>query len=74
MIQEIRKEFFAYRNGVVADQLRSAGDPHKMIMGCQLADLIAITSHYEKDVALAQALWDDFQSRECRISNDVISC
>lgn len=68
MIQEIRKEFFAYRNGVVADQLRSAGDPHKMIMGCQLADLIAITSHYEKDAALAQALWDDFQSRECRMA------
>lgn len=68
MIKEIKKEFFAYRNGVVAEQLRVAGDPHTMIMGCQLADVIAITSRYEKDARLAQALWDDIQHRECRMA------
>ena len=30
--REIRKEFFAYRNGIVADKLRKAGDPHPVIM------------------------------------------
>lgn len=68
MIQKLRKEFFAYRNGVVAEQLHAAGDPHTLIMGCQLADVIAITSHYEKDARLAQALWDDTQHRECRMA------
>ena len=68
MIQKLRKEFFAYRNGVVAEQLHAAGDPHTVIMGCQLADVIDITSRYEKDARLAQALWDDTQHRECRMA------
>ena len=68
MTQDIRKEFFAYRNGIIAEQLRAAGDPHTMIMGCQLADIIAITSRYEKNTALAQELWDDEKHRECRMA------
>lgn len=68
MTQEIRKEFFVYRNGIIAEQLRAAGDTHTMIMGCQLADIIAITSRYEKNAALAQDLWDDVNHRECRMA------
>lgn len=68
MIQEVKKEFFAYRNGIIAEQLRAAGDPHTMIMGCQLADVIAIAEHYEKSVELAQALWNDVNHRECRMA------
>ena len=68
MTQDIRKEFFSYRNGIIAEQLRAAGDPHTMIMGCQLADVIAITSRYEKNAALAQELWDDEKHRECRMA------
>lgn len=68
MIQKLRKEFFAYRNGVVAERLRAAGDPHSVIMGCQLADVIAIANHYEKNALLAQALWDSVNHRECRLA------
>lgn len=68
MTQYIRKEFFGYRNGIVAEQLRAAGDPHTMIMGCQVADVIAITSRYEKSATLAQELWDDVHHRECRMA------
>lgn len=68
MTQKIKKEFFAYRNGIVAEQLRAAGDPHPMIMGCQLPDVIAIAGHYQKSAELAQALWDDVQHRECRLA------
>ena len=68
MTQDIRKEFFAYRNGIVAEQLRAAGDPHTMIMGCQLTDVIAIAEHYEKSAELAQALWNDVNHRECRMA------
>lgn len=68
MTQEIRKEFFAYRNGIIAEQLRRAGDSHEMIMGCQLADVIAIASRHEKSAELAQALWNDVNHRECRMA------
>ncbi|MBR6490465.1 MAG: DNA alkylation repair protein [Muribaculaceae bacterium] len=68
MEKSIRKEFFAYRNGVVADALRHAGDPHQLILGCQLADIISIAGRYEKSVELAQALWGDASHRECRLA------
>ena len=68
MIQEVKKEFFAYRNGIIAEQLRAAGDPHTMLMGCQLTDVIAIAEHYEKSAELAQALWNDVNHRECRMA------
>ena len=73
--REIRKEFFAYRNGIVADTLRKAGDPHTIVMGCLLADIMDITARTREAVndesqlqALAQELWDDINSRECRLA------
>lgn len=68
MTQSIKKEFFAYRNGIIAQKLRAAGDPHTTIMGCQLADVITITSRYEKNAELAQALWNNVNHRECRMA------
>ncbi|MBR6285199.1 MAG: DNA alkylation repair protein [Muribaculaceae bacterium] len=67
-LQTLRQAFFAYRNGVVAEALRRGGDPHEFVMGCQLADLMAITSAVAHDAALAQALWDDRRHRECRLA------
>lgn len=68
MLPKLKKDFFAHRNGVLAQQLRSAGDPHSIIMGCQLVDIVHITSCYSKDALLAQALWDERQHRECRMA------
>ena len=68
--REIRKEFFAYRNGIIADKLRRAGDPHSMIMGCLLVDVTAIAQRTREALrddaqlqALAQELWADTNSR-----------
>ena len=73
--REIRKEFFAYRNGIIADKLRHAGDPHSMIMGCLLVDVTAIAQRTRESLrdeaqlqALAQELWADTNSRECRLA------
>ena len=70
--REIRKEFFAYRNGIVADKLRKAGDPHPVIMGCLLVDVMSITGRVREEInddahlqSLAQELWNDTNSREC---------
>ncbi len=75
LIRAIRKEFFAYRNGIVADKLRKAGDPHSMIMGCLLADVMEITGRAREAIndeeqlqALARELWKDTNSRECRLA------
>jgi hypothetical protein len=75
LIRAIRKEFFAYRNGIVADKLRKAGDPHTMIMGCLLADVMEITGRARDAIndkeqlqALARELWKDTNSRECRLA------
>ena len=74
-VRALRKAFFAYRNGIVADKLRNAGDPHAMIMGCLLADIIDITGRARADIgnddelmAIAQELWNDTNSRECRLA------
>ena len=75
ILREIRKEFFAFRNGIIADKLRKAGDPHSIIMGCLLVDVIAIAQRTresigdeEKLAAIALELWGDTSSRECRLA------
>ena len=74
-LKAIRKEFFAFRNGIIANKLRDAGDPHDIIMGCLLVDIVGITSRArerignEIDLAtIAQEMWNDTNSRECRLA------
>lgn len=74
-LKEIRKEFFAFRNGIVADKLRKAGDPHSMIMGCLLVDVVNIMRQASSTMGdnatraqVAQELWNDANSRECRLA------
>ncbi len=75
ILRETRKEFFAFRNGIVADKLRKAGDPHSMIMGCLLVDVQGIAQRTREGVtdeeqlaAIAAELWADTNSRECRLA------
>ncbi len=67
ILKNIRKQFFAYRNGIVADTLRKNGDPHALIMGCQMTDVAKIASAFSPDKTLAEALWSDTKHRECRM-------
>lgn len=66
-LKQIRLALFARRNGVVADALRAAGDPHELIMGCPLSDIIAVAHDYDPSRELAEALWADAKHRECRL-------
>lgn len=75
ILRGIRKEFFAFRNGIIADKLRKAGDPHQMIMGCLLVDISGIVSRVRESIgdkaqmeAIATELWSDTNSRECRLA------
>lgn len=74
-LRDIRKEFFAFRNGIVADKLRKAGDPHGIIMGCLLVDVQAIAVRFSNNIndkeqlaTIASELWSDTNSRECRLA------
>ena len=71
-LRELKQAFFAYRNGVVADRLRRAGDPHEFIMGCLLADLRQTVRPYSPNEALADALWAARRHRECRLAAPLV--
>ena len=67
ILRNTRKQFFAYRNGIIADSLRKNGDPHSMIMGCQMTDVAQIAAGIEPSKEIAEAFWTDTKHRECRM-------
>ena len=67
IVQEIRKDFYSFRNGLIADTLRKSGLPHKYIFGLQLPQLSKIARKHPKNLDLAYDLWEDRESRESRL-------
>jgi len=65
-INDIKSELRLYMNGPLAQSLRERGLKYHLIFGVELPRLKEIASKYEKDHALAQALWKE-DIRECRI-------
>lgn len=68
----IRKEFFALRNGMIADTLRKGGLEQKYIFGLQLTQIKDIAVRFEptrkeETSSLAHALWNDKECREARL-------
>lgn len=66
-LQDIKRRFLAFRNGVVSDTLRKAGMPYKIIFGLQLPQLSEIAGELEKSPELARGLWADKGVRESRL-------
>ncbi|MDE6697436.1 MAG: DNA alkylation repair protein [Muribaculaceae bacterium] len=72
IIAAIRKEFFALRNGMIADILRKGGLEQKYIFGLQLPQIKDIALRFtpedkEEAASIAQALWSDRECREARL-------
>lgn len=63
-MQTVKRRLFAMRNGVVADALRRAGSPFRIIFGVNLPQLIEIAGDTPHTDKLAQALWDNRSTRE----------
>ena len=68
----IRKQFYTYRNGIVADTLRKGGLEQKYIFGLQLPTIKEIAGQFRPDspeagASLARALWHDRECREARL-------
>lgn len=71
-LKDIKQEFFAYRNGMLADTLRDAGDTHKIIFGLNIPQIKAIADRIEKSADIAQQLWDNDTSRESRLAAPMV--
>lgn len=67
IIKRIKSDFFALRNGEIADRLRKAGSPYKIIFGLQIPQLEQIAAKLEPSAELAAALWDNTSTRESRL-------
>lgn len=65
--RNIKQQFFIYRNGIVADKLREAGDTHKIIFGLNLPQITDIAKRQQQSATLAQSLWDNGSTRESRL-------
>ena len=65
--KQIRQEFFVYRNGLLADTLRNAGDTHKMIFGLNLSQITDIAKRFDANELVACDLWNSNGTRECRL-------
>lgn len=64
IFQQIKREFFALRNGVIADTLRRNGAPYKIIFGLNIPQIKEVASHYGPDAELARRLWENNSTRE----------
>lgn len=63
-MQTLKRRFFAMRNGVIADVLRKAGSPHRIIFGLNLPQIAEIAASYNKSNDLAERLWANTTTRE----------
>ena len=66
-MQNVKRRMFALRNGVIADRLRRAGDPHRVIFGLNLPQLVEVAQATGADAALARQLWANATTRESRL-------
>lgn len=67
-LSDAKQRFFALRNGLLADTLKAqTGDPHRLIFGLNLPQLMEIAAEAGRDEALADALWNDADCRESRL-------
>lgn len=68
----LRKQFYALRNGLIADTLRKGGLDCKYIFGLQLPQLKELAAKFrpaaDREAAeMARTLWSDRQCRESRL-------
>lgn len=65
-LKDIKTQLRLSMNGAVAQSMREKGLAYKLNFGVELPRIKGIAATYEKDHALAQALWKE-EIRECKI-------
>lgn len=67
LVKQIKRSFRLFMNGVTAASMRQKGLEYKVNWGVSQPDLRRMAMQYDKDSALAQALWNEKGVRECRL-------
>lgn len=63
-MQTVKRNFFAMRNGVIADTLRRSGSPFRIIFGLNLPQISEIAAKWAPATPLAERLWENSTTRE----------
>lgn len=71
-LQSVKRSFFAMRNGVIADTMRRAGSPHRIVFGLNLPQIAEIAQSRYGDCELALKLWENRTTRESRLAAPMI--
>lgn len=58
-MQQIKHQFYAMRNGAIADNMRRQGAPYRIIFGVNLPQLNEIARNTAKSAEMAEALWNN---------------
>ncbi len=62
--QNIKRKFFALRNGIVADSLKKGGCPQKIIFGLTMPEMMQVAASTRRSAELARQLWANDTTRE----------
>lgn len=62
-MQQVKRHFFAMRNGVIADVLRKAGSPFRIIFGLTLPQLTEVAQATGHNPELSHRLWENRTTR-----------
>ncbi len=63
-MQRVKRAFFTYRNGALADNMRQQGATYRIIFGLNIPQLVQIASETPHSATLAQSLWENRSTRE----------
>ena len=67
IIQNIKKDFFSYRNGIVANSLKGLYPSATIIFGLMVPQFMDLVAKYPKNLELALKLWSNKSDRESRL-------
>lgn len=72
-MQTVKRRFFAMRNGIIADTLRKAGSPFRIIFGLNLPQIVEIANETGVSMQLAEDLWANNATRESMLIAPLIA-
>ncbi|MCH5229735.1 MAG: DNA alkylation repair protein [Muribaculaceae bacterium] len=67
IVNEIKKDFFLYRNGIITDHLKKIYPAGTLIYGLNVPQLKELSKKYPKDLDLSLILWKEKKIREARL-------
>lgn len=67
LLQDIKKDFYRYRNGMVAGIMKKYSPSGKLIYGLNVPQFLEMSKNYPHDMELGLKLWENKNCRESRL-------